>query len=41
LNNSDSSEIDKNIEKYKEAYDVVIINDGSMEFVNDILGKIL
>ncbi len=36
-----NKDVEKNIEKYKSNYDVVIINDWSMEFVNDLLRKIL
>lgn len=36
-----NKDVEKNIEKYKSNYDVVIINDWSMEFVNDLLDEIL
>ena len=36
-----NKDVDKNIDKYKEAYDVVITDDGSMEFVNELLEKII
>jgi 5'-nucleotidase len=36
LNNN----IEENLEQYKKAYDVVILNDGSMNFVNKLLKQI-
>ena len=36
-----NKDVDKNIVKYKEAFDVVITDDGSMEFVNELLKKII
>ena len=36
-----NKDVDKNIEKYKEKFDVVITDDGSMEFMNGLLEKII
>lgn len=36
-----NKDVEKNMEKYIKNYDVLITNDGNMEFVNDILKKIL
>jgi len=33
--------IEENLEHYKEAFDVVILNDGSMDFVNNLIGDIV
>jgi hypothetical protein len=33
--------VEKNLDAYKQAYDVVILNDGKMDFVNDLLKEIL
>ena len=32
---------EKHLDVYKEKYDVVICNDGSMDFINELLQKIL
>jgi hypothetical protein len=32
-----NKDVEKNMEKYIKNYDVLITNDGNMEFVNDIL----
>ncbi|MBU1349747.1 hypothetical protein KJ978_03455, partial [Patescibacteria group bacterium] len=32
--------VKENLEEYKKNYDVVILNDGSMEYVNDLLNEI-
>lgn len=32
---------DKNLDRFKKVYDVVILHDGSMDFVNDLLAEIL
>lgn len=34
-----NTEIDKNLQKYKENYDVVILNDGGMNYINKLLRK--
>jgi len=31
---------EQNLEEYKQAYDVVILNDGNMDYINDLLKKI-
>ncbi|MDP3026250.1 MAG: haloacid dehalogenase-like hydrolase [Nanoarchaeota archaeon] len=36
-----NNEIEKNIEKYKENYDVVILNDGDMDYVNELLRRLI
>ena len=33
--------VDENLEKYKEGYDVVITGDGDFSFVNELIGEIL
>jgi len=33
--------IEENLENYKKAFDIVILNDGSMEFVNNLLKEII
>ncbi|MBM3282078.1 MAG: hypothetical protein FJY86_01915 [Candidatus Diapherotrites archaeon] len=33
--------VEKNLDAYKQAYDVVILNDGKMDFVNELLNEIL
>jgi hypothetical protein len=35
-----NKDFDKNLEKYKENFDVVITDDGSMDFVNELLMEI-
>ena len=36
-----NEDIDQNLKTYSELFDVVILNDGGMEYVNDLLGKII
>jgi len=36
-----NSDVEKNLDHYKEVYDVVILNDGSFEFVDDLLKTVL
>ena len=36
-----NAEVEKNLEKYSKAFDVVICNDGSMDFVNRLLKEII
>ncbi|NCF75174.1 MAG: hypothetical protein GWO87_01660 [Xanthomonadaceae bacterium] len=36
-----NSEIEKNLEEYQRSYDVLILNDGSMDYVNNFLKKIV
>jgi 5'-nucleotidase len=36
-----NEEVDKNLNLYKNNFDVVILNDGSMDYVNKLLGEIL
>jgi 5'-nucleotidase len=33
--------VEKNLDAYKQAFDVVILNDGPLDFVNDLLNEIL
>ena len=33
--------IEENLEKYKESFDIVILNDGSMEYINGLLKEII
>lgn len=35
-----NKEIDKNIEQYKNSFDVVIAEDGDMDYINDLLRKV-
>lgn len=35
-----NNEIEKNIDLYKEKYDVVILNDGKMDYVNELLNRL-
>jgi 5'-nucleotidase len=34
-------DFEENLEKFKENYDVVILNDGSFEFVNELVGELI
>jgi len=36
-----SENIEDNIERYKKAYDVIILNDGSMEYINELVKEII
>lgn len=36
-----NNEIEKNVKKYKENYDVVILNDGKMDYVNGLLKRLI
>ncbi len=36
-----NNEVEKNVEKYKENYDVVILNDGKMDYVNELLKRLI
>ncbi len=36
-----NDKIDENLENYKKTFDVIILNDGSLEFINNLLREIL
>jgi spermidine synthase len=36
-----NTDVKKKLEKYKENFDVVIVDDWNMKFVNDVLAEIL
>lgn len=36
-----NEDVEKNLEKYKEVYDIVILNDGSMGYINKLLKEIV
>jgi len=36
-----NEDIDQNLKTYSGLFDVIIVNDGSMEYVNELLGKII
>ena len=33
--------VEENLEYYKKAYDIIILNDSSMDYVNDLLKEII
>jgi len=36
-----NEDVDKNLERYKENFDIVIINDSNMGYINELLNKII
>ena len=36
-----SEDVEENLERYKEAYDIIITNDSSIDFVNNLLKEII
>jgi 5'-nucleotidase len=36
-----NEKVEENMENYKKVYDVLILNDGSLEFVNNLLQSLI